>query len=134
MQVTNLKVSKKLQEIGFGNDLSPEYYHDPEDGDIWNITEIQLRGNEGLIPAWDLETLISTLPKKLVDTEGWDVPLDFELEMYLYEKEQVITYKSRGNYVFDDDVEIRSNTSESLADLAGKMLILLFEKGLIKFE
>jgi len=66
----------------------------------------------------DLETLLDALPEK---TEIINSQLTNKREFYL-------VYGLRGSKIY---VKIKEN--ESLADTAGRMIILLHEKNLIKF-
>ena len=69
-------------------------------------------------PSYDLETLLDALPEK---TEIIISQLTNKREFYL-------DYGSRGDEI---SVEIKEN--ESLANTAGRLLIILHEKNLIKF-
>lgn len=120
-KTTNYEISKKLAEIGFKKQAEFFFYLDKPDYGAWHISEEgQILANEkdDCLPSYDLETLIDALPEK---TEIIISQLTDKRVFYL-------DYGLRGSEI---SVEIKEN--ESLVDTAGRMIILLHEKNLIKF-
>lgn len=129
MKITNSEISKKLKEIGF--DVETDFY--------W------VKWNEGLpalvhkseitpaliekVPAYDLETLIDALPKKIQFKQEeycfwmqWSGCSDCLLLGYVYGNSRAI------------ELEVWQLENESLADTAGRLIITLWEKEIIKFK
>jgi hypothetical protein len=122
---TSLKISKGLAAIGFeakgcffwfnGTNKICEY-HNPNDCDFKDNIE-------GLIPSYDLETIIKSLPYVLGD--GGD-------EYFLTINQHAVAYT--------DDMGQRDDLfgylvdDESLADTAARLLIKLFKAGIINFN
>lgn len=104
-KTTNYEISKKLEEIGFSRQA------------FWVWTskscccpfETHLDG----FRAYDLETLLDALPE-----------INKQLPLLCFSG---ITYLDPVN------IGLSRNKNESLADTAGRLLILLHEKNLIKF-
>jgi len=71
----------------------------------------------------DLETLLDTLPKSIMGP-------DASSPEFLTLTKEYISYES---YSTLDCLQVDRKLNESLADIAGKMLILLESKNLIKF-
>jgi hypothetical protein len=114
-KTTNYEISKKLAEIGF-NQQTDFYWYCYDDGKgVRHIADADGKGN---FKSYDLEILLNALPEK---TEIIINQLTNKREFYL-------DYGLRGSEI---SVQIKEN--ESLADTAGKMIILLHEKNLIKF-
>lgn len=121
MKVTNYEISKKLKEIGFKAETEinwVEYqkydrdkeiitWHDDQRLETWETVN-------SLCRAYDLETLISALPKSIIYIEE-----SFHFREY---SDSYIAFS------------LSKVGEESLADCAARMLILLYEKGLIKFN
>jgi len=112
-KTTNYEISKKLAEIGF----KPENLEDQ----IWNYD-----GQEKWqYSAYDLETILDNICFVIENKENKKV--------YWFTMNQ----QNMGYITFEGEVDIEFYTprqkGESLADTAGRMLILLHEKNLIKF-
>ena len=109
MKTTNFEISKKLKEIGFN--VETEYYWH----DINGKTELHHVAREGLgdYKSYDLETLLEALPK-------------------INKQEYLLC--SGGIVYLNDYILVGKEKNESLADTAGRLLIKLFEAGLIKFN
>jgi len=114
-KTTNYEISKKLAEIGF-NQQTDFYWYCYDDGKrVRHIADADGKGN---FKSYDLETLLDALPEK---TEIINSQLTNKREFYL-------VYGLRGSKIY---VKIKNN--ESLADTAGRLIILLESKNLIKF-
>lgn len=141
MKTTSYEISKKLKEAGFEDSYIYAWYSDSE-GLPW-IQEIQHAkptavnkyGEEVkltfIAPAYDLETLIDALPKKLANKYGKEGALKLSYDTKL----NWVYYADKEDYIlfFNDYVlcEIKSQENESLADTAGKMWLFLKEKGVL---
>lgn len=117
MKTTNLEISKKLAEIGFK----------AETDKCWaKIKNLHL-------DEFDLLSLEYQLPRHC---NLWYLSYDFETLLdSLKSKGHISLFGQNNNIWFDfndeDDVVLQDN--ESLADMAGRLIIKLHEKGLIKF-
>ncbi len=137
MKVTSYEISKKLSEIGFkaesdfvwnqgvkGDDETYYLAYDNEENPYqWDLVNPIL--------AYDLETLLEALPM-VIEQNGKIYELTINQRVlfdYLDEDgNELVAY---GKVIFS--VNNRIIKYESLADTAAKLLILLHEKGLIKF-
>lgn len=120
-KTTSYEISKKLKEAGFEDSYIYAWYSDSE-GLPW-IQEIQHAkptavnkyGEEVKLtftaPAYDLETLLYALPK--------------------INKQEYLLCSGGIVYLNDDYISVGKEKNESLADTAGRMWLLLKEKGLI---
>ena len=126
MKTTSYEISKKLEEAGFEASYIYAWYSDSE-GLPWvqeiqhvKPTAINKYGKEVKLtftaPAYDLETLLDALPNAT----------------------EIIISSLTGKRIFYLDSNIRGNEisitieeNESLADTAGRMWLMLKEKGLI---
>jgi hypothetical protein len=125
MKVTNFEISKKLKEIGFKVDF--RYCYD-EEGQLWNKTfELDCWGEydeDKYCSSFDLETLLDFLPKSInTNTCSFEEYLQLNIDQMSYQN------AFSTNYICVDREE-----NESLADVAGRLLILLCEKGIINFN
>ena len=133
IKTTNYEISKKLKEAGFEADAD-YYWVESKEGIIcvnaYVFSDYMSEGKK-LCEAFDLETLINALPKKLANKYGKKHALklsyDTKLNCIYYSDEKDITFR------FDDGerYEVESQENESLADIAGKMWLMLKEKGII---
>jgi hypothetical protein len=116
-KTTNYEISKKLAEIGFKAKANHGWHKDNLESEPAEFIS-NYAFSTNYIKAFDLETLLDALPEK---TEIIINQLSNKRGFYL-------DYGSRGDEIF---VKIKEN--ESLADTAGRLIILLHEKNLIKF-
>lgn len=156
MKTTNFEISKKLKEAGFEDSYIYAWYSDSE-GLPW-IQEIQHAKPTAVnkyreevkltftAPAYDLETLLDALPDSI--TREYKSNKDGtikEFEEKLLINKSYIWYRCYDIGTTDEANEYwleygyKQNISiyhyyDSLANIAGKMLIKLFEAGLIKFN
>ena len=116
-KTTNFEISKKLKEIGFNKETIS--YFRKADKELFINTPPNLKDpEEFFLKSYALETLLDALPEK---TEIINSQLTNKREFYL-------VYGLRGSKIY---VKIKEN--ESFADTAGRMIIKLHEKNLIKF-
>lgn len=155
MKTTSYGISKKLKEAGFEDSYIYAWYSDSE-GLPW-IQEIQHAkptavnkyGEEVKLtftaPAYDLETLIDALPDSI--TREYKSKVNWEVKAF---RERLIIEKEEIRYSCDDienaddanryfneygymqDISIfKKFNDKSLADTAGRLWLLLKEKGLV---
>jgi hypothetical protein len=123
-KTTNYEISKKLKEIGF--DKETNFYFTEVAPDKFEAQYYTNNKEYLLLKSYDLETLLDALPKELNLFLGktW-------LSLNLSNKSQSIGYGSEEEYA--PEFYFIKEENESLADTAGRLLILLHEKNLIKF-
>ena len=116
-KTTSYEISKKLKEAGFKAEADYNFIErNNQEAFLINIkelTDIELMNEIGVfIKSYDLETLINALKqtrKRIMivgKSDNWGINFDFEFNKY-------------------------SQENESLADTAGKMWLMLKEKGII---
>lgn len=113
-KTTSYEISKKLKEAGF--DAESSFFWCRLDKDLIRIHISQSHSvpeSIDKIKAYDLETILDALPK-------------------INKQEYSTLLCSDGIvYVNDDYISVGKEKNESLADTAGKMWLLLKEKGLV---
>ena len=114
MKTTSYEISKKLEEAGFKAETNFYWYRYYDDG--LRMRHIADADGKGDVEAYDLETILDALPNT---TEIIISSLTGERIFYL-------DSNIRGN-----EVSIAIEENESLADTAGKMWLMLKEKGII---
>jgi hypothetical protein len=126
MKTTSYKISEKLARIGFKKNHNYHYRFGCDTG--W-VIEIGIASEKcGDIPAYDLETIIESLPTEInVEKEKAWLSLDF------------CTYRASIGYGSDGEnytnkLYFSKKENESLVNAAARLLILLHEKGLINFN
>ena len=100
-------------------------------GGIFYVWEGIKGGYEKEFFSYDLETILDALPKKLANKYGKNGALKLSYDtklnwIYYADKEDYILFFN--DYAF---CEIKSQENESLADTAGRMWLLLKEKGIV---
>ena len=155
MKTTSYEISKKLEEAGFKASYIYAWYSDSE-GLPWvqeiqhvKPTAINKYGKEVkltfMAPAYDLETLLDALPDSI--TREYKSKEDGEIKEF---KERLIIEKEEIRYSCDDienaddtnryyqeygymqDISVfKKFNDNSLADMAGKMWLMLKQKGII---
>ncbi len=119
--LTNLEISKKLKEAGFEAETlfywtkAPKFAETDLDIDIISLVSENRKWQlvKSDIPSYDLETLLDALPK-------------------INKQEYLLC--SGGIVYLNDYILVGKEKNESLADTVGKLLIELFEAGIINFK
>lgn len=107
MKTTSYEISKKLKEAGFETETDFYWYCYDKGQEMRHIADADGKGN---VKAYDLETLLYALPK--------------------INKQEYLLCSGGIVYLNDDYISVGKEKNESLADTAGKMWLLLKEKGL----
>ena len=118
--LTNLEISKKLKRIGFEAETLFYWTKAPKltelDKDRYVIAlanKTDFSEEKQTFPAYHLETLLEALPK-------------------INKQEYLLC--SGGIVYLNDYISVGKEKNESLADTAGRLLIELFEAGIINFK
>lgn len=114
MKTTSYEISKQLKEAGFE-------------------AETDIIGNYELYPSYDLETLIEALPS-VIEREGSENDIYFTMNKNRVWYENSCNCDSSGYCRGNIYYRIDRQKNESLADTAGRLLIELFEAGIINFK
>jgi hypothetical protein len=117
-KTTNYEISKKLSEIGFKAETCKMVYEKP-------LAMISDRPQIG-ISAYDLETLLDALPSTIEN-------IHFRMNKGGLWYENLCNCDSDQSCPVESYCHIEIKNNESLADTAGRMIIELHEKNLIKF-
>lgn len=107
-KTTNYEISKKLKEAGFEAETDFYWYCYDKGQEMRHIADADGKGN---VKAYDLETILDALPK--------------------INKQEYLLCSGGIVYTDDDYILVGKEKNESLADTAGKMWLLLKEKGLV---
>ena len=150
MKTTNFEISKKLKEIGF-NTPAEKCWAKVRNS---KLDEFSVRALDFSIPAncdewfpsYDLETLLDALPDSITREykSNKDKTIKEFKENLVIEKNKIrykcydIETSDEANeyyreYGYEQNISIYS-WNDSLANIAGKMLIQLFEAGIVKFN
>lgn len=108
MKTTSYEISKKLKEAGFEAETDFYWYCYDKGREMRHIADADGKGN---VKAYDLETILDALPK--------------------INKQEYLLCSGGIVYLNDDYISVGKEKNESLADTAGKMWLLLKEKGLV---
>jgi hypothetical protein len=138
MKITSYEISKKLAEIGFKKGSNFRWYliEDPKRSfctymDLYPISDL-----ENTFFAYDVETILDALPESIKYTDV-DATMKYDRNLkdwyFQMDKESLyyVSYYHEMEYIVFCH-EKREN--ESLADTAARLLILLHEKGIVKFN
>ena len=109
-KTTSYEISKKLKEAGFEAETD-FYFYGQQLRNLNFPRHIADADNEDNVKAYDLETLLYALPK--------------------INKQEYLLCSGGIVYLNDDYISVGKEKNESLADTAGRMWLLLKEKGLI---
>ncbi len=136
MKTTNFEISKKLKEIGFQAEFN-FHYKAPDHVNLYDSGYEDYK--ERNTPSYDLETLLEALPKKITYQ---NLPTGYKVYFTKYD-----TFTPKVNFCVADGqcyigyfsnfipvIESWQEKNESLADTAGRLLIELFEAGIINFK
>lgn len=145
-KTTSYEISKKLKEAGFGKSSAFAHFKSKcGGGGIFYVWEGIKGGYEKEFFSYDLETLLDALPDSI--TREYKSKQDGEVREF---KERLIIEKEEIHYSCDDienaddanryfneygymqDISLfKKFNDNSLADTAGKMWLLLKEKGMV---
>jgi hypothetical protein len=120
-KTTNYEISKKLAEIGF--DKETNFYFTEIAPDKFKAEYYTNNNKYFFLKSYDLETLLDVLPKFIMGS-------DVSSPEFLTLTKECFSYESYSTF---DYIQVDLEPNESLADTAGRLLILLHEKNLIKF-
>jgi hypothetical protein len=143
IKTTNYEISKKLAEIGFKAKAEKCWAKIKHSVQHPSLSEFNLVNLDFAVPQncdeWvlshDLETLLDALPKAF-DVMQEIYPTGFHLNIDLNENAQTFSYIEDGLLSLQEHHEeafVVKTQEESLADVAGRMIIALHKKNLIKF-
>jgi hypothetical protein len=131
MKITSYEISKKLAKAGFKSSHEFFWGRTSKDYPLMPYHVYLKHSFATRIPAYDLETVLEYLPGCIeVDKELYDLEID----------DIGLSYLSRKNshfFAFKADRTVCTNprrVSETLADTAARLLLILHEKGIIKFN
>ncbi|MGL5113613.1 MAG: hypothetical protein ACRC6O_13350 [Flavobacterium sp.] len=132
MKTTNFEISKKLAEIGFKETSLIGHFLDNEGNSAgtWIIADGIREGYEFDCYAYDLETILEALPEFFKDYQDDECNLKLSKNSIWYENE----FGSLAWLCSYEVVKIDKEEKESLADCAARLLIKLFEAGIINFN
>jgi hypothetical protein len=138
IKTTNYEISKKLAEIGFRAECSYFYFH--SDNNNYEASSLEAFGYDEIsdcdiedkyYPAYDLEILLNALPDDIkYKNEYYYYFLWGNTLGYYYENSEYQDNYHMGDGIFEFS---KLSLNKSLADTAGRLIILLHEKNLIKF-
>lgn len=124
MKTTSFEISKMLKKEGISDKIGFLDYYYNTDGELRHRDqETYCSQPENTVVdcfAYDLETILEALPERD----------DSDFMLAIFSGAKFIGYYKLGKYHH----HVYGEKSESLADTAARLLILLHEKGLIKFE
>lgn len=142
MKTTSYEISKKLKEAGFDAETDFYWYCYDKEQEMRHIADADGKNN---VKAYNLETILDALPDFI--TKEYKSKEDGEVREF---RERLIITKNKIRYSCDDienaddanryyqeygymeDISVFNKfNNESLADTAGKMWLLLKEKGLV---
>lgn len=130
MKTTSFEISKRLADIGFKAETSFLWVENLFAGKncIMHLQAMNVHNNKesNEVAAYDLETILEALPDSIHDKETSSFEEFLELDKHC------ACYNSI--FVKFPEFSVDRKENESLADTAARLLILLREKGLIKFE
>jgi hypothetical protein len=139
-KTTNYEISKKLAEIGFKAEAEKCWakirHSVSSEFNLVNLDFAVPQNCDEWVLSYDLETLLNALPSSIKYKNEYNVILYYEFFLQNDKLGYYYEYGEYGNdYHMGDGIFEFSKLSldESLADIAGRMLILLHEEKLIKF-
>ena len=127
MKNTSYEISKKLKEAGFEAETNFYWYCYDNGREMRHIADADGKGD---VEAYDLETIIDALPEKIEFKEKeycfwmqWSGSSDCYIMGYVHGNLRATELEAWR--------EDENKNSESLADTAGRMWLMLKEKGII---
>lgn len=138
MKVTSFEISKKLAEIGFKAETDFRYVKCNNGCELFHASEDSVTWEVG-VNAFCLETIIDALPKKIeMGGDTKELILNIAISELSYTTEDHCYYIMSPDGTYPDwlpkDIIVFRNKDESLADTAARLLIKLYEAGLVRFE
>jgi hypothetical protein len=128
-KTTNYEISKKLAEIGFRTETEKCWakirHSVSSEFNLVNLDFQVPHHCDEWVLSYDLETLLDALPEKI------KVGIDRTSQSKFYFDKISFGYAKEPKIEFQFYCRIQEN--ESLADTAGRLIILLHENNLIKF-
>ena len=125
MKTTNFEISKKLKEIGFEAESDFYWYCYDMGLGMRHIADADGKGN---VKAYDLETILDALPKK-IEFRGKEYC--FWMQWSSSSDCYIIGYVHGNLRATELEVSRYDDENKSLADIAGEMWLILKKKGLI---
>ena len=141
MKTTSYEISKKLKEAGFEADAN-YYFYGQQLRNLAFPRHIADADGKGDVEAYDLETLLNALPDSIQYKSSDWYYLFLRAPSRFSETNKTLGYycecnEYMDNYRMGEEHGIfevsKLSPNESLADTAGRLLLLLHEKNLIKF-
>jgi len=137
MKTTSYKISKQLAEAGFKSWANFFWCELGED-----LVKIHFSQSHSvpqsvkIIVAYDLETILEALPERLTNENIFISRINYYLKLSKEEiwYENECDCDSDASCPVNQRFELNRDKSESLADTAARLLILLHEKGLVNFN
>ena len=132
MKTTSYEISKKLKEAGFEADADYYWVESKEEIICVNIYVFSdyMSGGKKLCDAFDLETILDALPS-VIERKGWGNDIYFKMNKNGFWYENSCSCDSSEYCPLETYYHIDRQKNESLADTAGKMWLLLKEKGMV---
>ena len=132
MKTTSYEISKKLKEAGFEADADYYWVESKEEIICVNIYVFSdyMSGGKKLCDAFDLETILDALPS-VIERKGWGNDIYFKMNKNGFCSENSCSCDSSEYCPLETYYHIDRQKNESLADTAGKMWLLLKEKGMV---
>lgn len=134
MRTTSYDISKELFKIGFCAKEFLFAYKDQGSTQLWNVKLWPKDEKQIFYPSYDLETILEALPKEITIPEFGEEEGILELTFPHENGRGTIAYNFHKIKNAWGIFNINQRCKESMADIAGKMLLQLHEKGLVKFD
>lgn len=122
MKTTSLDISRKLKDIGFDAETNCYWDEHSQECQVW----FKPPNREHFIKGFLLETILEALPKE-IDSGYLSISCLDDIERFIF------CYAKKGDLTYNE-IEIEQPKGESLADTAARLLILLVEKEIVKFN
>jgi hypothetical protein len=126
IKTTSYEISKKLEEAGFSR--QPFW--------IWTSEQCcaPYQTNHDGFRSYDLETILDALPKQFQVTWFGELGKSQAILRLTFEKDKIFYNHDSDelrNAMYWREKEVQKTENESLADMAGKMWLMLKERGSI---
>lgn len=134
-KTTSYEISKKLKEAGFGKGSAFAHFKSEcGGGGIFYVWEGIKGGYEEEFFSYDLETILDALPKQYLVSWYGELGKSQAILRLTIEKDKIFYNHDSDelrNAMYWREKEVQKTGNESLADTAGKMWLMLKEKGLV---